>query len=387
MAQAAIADVVAPRERGRYQAYTTTTWAFASIVGPIIGGYVTDVLSWHWVFWINLPLGITALWLSNRALKLVPFRRRPAKIDYGGAAILVAGVTSWLLLLTWGGTEYPWFSPEIIGLFVAGVGLIVLLALYEQRQPDPLLPPRLFRNQVFVCGSLISFFASLGMFSCIFLLPLFFQLIRGADASGSGQMVMPYLAISTFTSYLAGMWMRRLGRARLPLLAGLISSAIGLFLLALIGPHSSLAVDILYSGIAGAGIGTVMPGSMVSVQNAAERRDVGVATATMLFLRSLGGAFGSTISGALISTSFSAALAGEGLSGKIDLGSMRGGSDAFANLPASARSIAESGLLQGFHNAFAVTGVLLCISIAIAWLMHDVPLRGVGEPMPGGAGH
>ena len=386
MAQAAIADVVAPRERGRYQAYTTSTWAFASIVGPIIGGYVTDVLSWHWVFWINLPLGLLAMWLSDRALKAVPFRRRPAKIDIVGSALLVASVVCWLLLMTWGGTEYAWFSTEIVSLFVSGVALILLLAWYERRAEDPVLPPRLFRNQVFVCGSAISFFAALGMFSCIFLLPLFFQLIRGTDASGSGQMVMPFLAISTGASYFAGMWMRRLGRARLPLIFGLATAAIGLGFLSLIGADSNLAAELLASTIAGIGIGTVMPGSLVSVQNAAERRDVGVATATMLFVRSLGGAFGSTLAGALISAGFSRGLAAQGLVGKIDLGSLRGGSDAFAGLPPGARAAAEQGLLQGFHNAFATAAVLLALAVGIAWLMHDVPLRSAGEVVPTG-GH
>jgi EmrB/QacA subfamily drug resistance transporter len=386
MAQAAIADVVAPRERGRYQAYTTTTWAFASVVGPIIGGYVTDVLSWHYVFWINLPLGVLAMWLSNRALKAVPFRRRPARIDYGGAVILVAGVVCWLLLLTWGGTEYPWLSAPILGLFVGGIGLIVLLALYERRVPDPLLPPRLFSNQVFVCGSVISFFAALGMFSCIFLLPLFFQLVRGTDASGSGQMVMPFLAISTVASYFAGMWMRRLGRARLPLVCGLASATVGLGCLALIGPDTNLAVEILFSGIAGVGIGTVMPGSLVSVQNAAERHDIGVATATMLFLRSLGGAFGSTLSGTLIAAGFSSGLAREGLVGKIDLGSLRAGSDAFVGLASGARAAAEVGLVEGFHYAFGVTALLLLVAVGVAWMMHDVPLRSAGEA-PSSVGH
>ena len=385
MAQAAIADVVSPRERGRYQAYTTTTWAFASVVGPIIGGYVTDVLSWHYVFWINLPLGLLAMWLSNRALKAVPFRRRPARIDYVGASLLTAGVVCWLLLLTWGGTEYPWLSAPILGLTLGGLALIIILAWWERRVPEPLLPPRLFSNQVFVCGSLISFFAALGMFSCIFLLPLFFQLIRGADAAGSGQMVMPFLAISTLASYLAGLWMRQLGRARTPLLWGLAASAVGLALLALIGNATSLAVDIFYSCVAGVGIGTVMPGSMVSVQNAAARQDIGVATATMLFLRSLGGAFGSTLSGALISAGFSNGLATQGLAGKIDLGSLRSGSEAFATLPAGARTAAEDGLLVGFHYAFGVAGLLLLAAVGIAWIMHDVPLRSAGEPS--GLGH
>lgn len=258
--------------------------------------------------------------------------------------------------------------------------LLVLLVVQERRFADALLPPRLFQNQVFVCGVGISFFASLGMFACIFMLPLFFQLVHGANAEQSGQLVVPFLVVSTATSYLTGAWMRRTGRARPSILVGLAMGIAGLVIMALAGVDTALWFELLFSSLAGAGIGMVMPASLVSVQNASERRDVGVATATMLFLRSLGGAFGSTLSGTLVTAGFERALRSLGLSRHIDLGSLRSSSDAFAGLPPGSRGIAKAGLVHGFSTAFLVTGLLTCIAFGIAWLMHDVRLRSAGEP-------
>ncbi len=387
MAQSAIADVVAPRERGRYQAYMTTTWGFASIAGPILGGYVTDHLSWRWVFWINLPITVAAFLLSDRALRMIPVRRRPVHIDWGGSLFLVAGITAWLLLLSWGGSEYAWLSWPILGLFTGGLALIWLLAWQERRSGDPLLPPRLFASRVFVCGIVLAFFASLGMFAGIFMLPLFFQLIHGADAEQSGQLVVPFLTISTVASYGTGVWTRRVGRTRLAILVGLVITAVGLGLMAGADGHTALWLTVLYSSLAGIGVGIVMPATLVSVQNAAERRDVGVATATMLFLRSMGGAFGSTMSGALVSMGFGGALATIGLEGRIDLGALRAGSDAFAGLPAGSRGVAEAGLQHGFSVAFAVAAGLMLVAVGVALVMPDVALRAAGEPTQGGIGH
>ncbi len=388
MAQAAIADVVAPRERGRYQGYMTGTWAFASIAGPIVGGYVTDYLSWRWVFWINLPITAAAFLLSDRALRAIPVRRRPVHIDGLGSLFLIAGITAWLMLLSWGGNEFPWLSWPIATLFALGVALILLLVWQERRSADPLLPPRLFDSRVFVCCLGLAFFASMSMFVGIFMLPLFFQLIHGADAEQSGQLVVPFLAISTLASYLTGLWTRRVGRTRGAIIFGLVLALLGLGLMATAGRDTWLGLDIIYSVLLGIGVGIVMPATLVSIQNASERRDVGVATATMLFLRSMGGAFGSTMSGALIALGFGGALASIGQAGRIDLGALRSGSDAFAGLPAGTRAIAEAGLQHGFVLAFAGSALLMIVALIVAFVMPDAKLRAAGEPAPhGGLGH
>src|SRR6185437_11732040 len=157
MAQAAIADVVSPRERGRYQGYMASTWGLASIAGPVIGGWVTDTLSWRWIFWINLPIALVAMLLCDRALRLLQPRGGKVRIDWAGAGLLTAAVSAWLLVLSWGGVEMPWTSTPILGLGVAGLVLMILLTFQERRFPDPLLPPRLFANSVFTRGVAIAF--------------------------------------------------------------------------------------------------------------------------------------------------------------------------------------------------------------------------------------
>ena len=265
--------------------------------------------------------------------------------------------------------------------------MMALLAWQERRFVDPLLPPRIFANQVFRCGVGVSFFASLGMFSSIFLLPLFFQLVRGVNAETSGYLVMPFLAVSTVSSFGAGMWLRRTGHARGSLLTGLALGVFGTAGFMLVNGDTPIWQDLIWTCIGGIGIGIVMPGTMISVQNAAERRDVGVATGTLLVLRALGGAVGSTISGVLIAAGFATGLATMGLQNRVDLGALRSGSDAFAGLPAGSRAAAEAGLLHGFHLAFATAAVLMAVAMVFAWIMRDVPLRSAPAAAPPTLGH
>lgn len=387
MAQAAIADVVAPRERGRYQGYMASTWGIASIAGPIVGGYVTQHLSWRYVFWINLPLGLAAMVLSNRALRALVVERREARIDYLGAALLVGGITSWLLVLSWGGIEFPWASAPVVGLGVLGLALIAALAVQERRAPDPLLPPRLFSNAVFVRGVILAFFASLGLFAATFLLPLYFQLVRGVEAGASGALVVPFLASSTVGAYIAGQLARRLGRTKGILLVGLSGAAIGFALVGTLDAASPGALPILYQLLLGTSIGLTLPSVLVLVQNAAERRDVGTATGSLLFLRSMGGAFGSTVGGALLTGHFAAGMAALGVQKRIDLGSLRGGSDALGDLSPALRAHAIEALAGGFHLAFLVCCGLMALAVAVALGLQDVRLRSAGEAEPAAIGH
>ena len=211
MSQATIADVVSPRERGRYQGYMAGAWAVASIFGPIIGGWVTDAASWRWIFWVNLPIGIGAYLLSSNALRMLHVQRRKTKIDQFGALLLAICTTSTLLVLSWGGVEFAWNSPEIIGLVVVTAVVIAVLIWQERRAAEPLMPPRLFGNKVFTRGVIIAVFNTGGMFGLTFLLPLYFQLTRGADASQSGSMIVPFLAATCVGAFGGGQLGRRRG--------------------------------------------------------------------------------------------------------------------------------------------------------------------------------
>ncbi len=373
MAQASIADVVAPRERGRYQGYMASMWGVSSIAGPTVGGWATDHLSWRWIFWVNLPIGLIAMVLCDRALRIVRRQPREVRIDYLGAALIVAGVTSLLLMLSWGGVELPWSSGPVILLGVGGVALLGALAWQERRAIDPVLPPRLFADKTFLCGVLIAFFTSLGLFGATFLLPLYFQLVLGFEAEQSGLLVMPFLAASVIGAYVGGQFARRIGRTKGLVVAGLIGTSLGFAGLALGASGGRLALVLAFSALLGLGTGVTMPAVLMQVQNAAERRDVGAATGSLLFLRSMGGAFGSTIVGSVLVAKFNAGLAAAGLPA-IDLGMLHGGAMTGGLVQARAA------LASGFQLALAVCFALMLVAVAIAAVMRDLPLRSGVAP-------
>jgi MFS family permease len=379
MSQAVIADVVAPRERGRYQGYMAGTWGVACVFGPILGGWMTDHLSWHWIFWINVPIGIAAMLLSNRALKLLKTRRVPARIDYLGAALLTGFITACLLVMSWGGVDYPWGSPEVLGTAALAVLLLGALILQERRAIDPLLPPRLFANSVFNSGVAIAFLSAGGLFGATFLLPLFFQLVRGADAATSGSMIVPFLATSTVGAFASGQLARRLGRAKMIVLGGLGGSILGFGLLATMDAQSSTLLALIYMSVVGFGIGICMPSSLVIVQNAAERRDVGAATGALLFLRSMGSALGSTLVGSLVAIGFARNLAAAGVTQEIDLGALREAGGAALHLDQATAAIARAALASSFQLAFAACAVLSTLAFLVCLAMRDLPLQSSGK--------
>ena len=385
MAQAAIADVVAPRERGRYQGYMASMWAVSSIAGPIVGGWVTDHLSWRWVFWANLPIGLIAMVLCSGALKLIRVQRRPGQIDWVGAGLVIAVVTAWLLLLSWGGTEFPWVSAPVIGAGVVGVGLFPLLVWHERRAPDPILPPRLFGNITFRRGVMIAFSASLGLFGATFLLPLYLQLVLGYDASSAGLLVVPYLASNVLGALLSGQAARRIGRTKWIITTGLGLCVAAFAGLAVMTSGAPLWLVLPCSFVLGVGTGMTMPTVLMQVQNGAERRDVGAATGSLLFLRSMGGAFGSTLVGALLVMQFGAGLHAAGVVGEVDLGALRGGSG-LAQLGALGLAGARRALSSGFQLGFGVCFLVLSGALIIALGMRDLPLRSAGE-LPKDMGH
>lgn len=371
MAQAVIADVVAPRERGRYQAYMAGTWASASVTGPIVGGWLTEHLTWHWIFWINLPICLFAFAVSARTLRMLRHIRRPARIDFLGAALLTLSVAGFLTLLSWigEGERGAWLAAP------GGITLAAVAAFIAQQRlaPDALLPPRLFAKSEVVCGIMIGALGSAAMLGATFLLPLFFQLARGAGEASSGAQLVPLLVVSTMGAFIGGQLARRLGRVKRIMMTGLSLSSIGFLILATADRTTPTGLILAEIAMIGLGIGVCMPNSAVVVQNACERRDIGAATGAMLLLRSLGSAVGSTLVGAVLSIGFAFQLAGTPLAGKIDLGTMHG-PHAIAIPPDAIASVADA-LAGGFHIAFIVLAVVTLCAVGVTALMKDLPLR------------
>jgi MFS family permease len=255
--------------------------------------------------------------------------------------------------------------------------------------PDAVLPPRLFAESIFSRGVFLAFVSATGLLGTTFLLPLFFQLIRGADASESGLLVMPYMISNVIGAYLGGQVMRRIGRTRMIILVGLAVTALGFAGLATIGRDTPSVVLLLAMVVVGCGIGVCMPTVLVTVQNAAPRQDVGTATGALLFLRSMGGAFGTTLVGAVLALRFGAQMQAAGIAG-VDFGALKEGG-ALAALGPAAQAAGQTALASGFRLAFAVLLVVFLIAVVIAFGLRDQPLRAtaasVAEEQPAALGH
>ena len=298
MAFTIIADVVSPRERGRYQGYFGATFALASIAGPLLGGVFTEQLSWRWIFYINVPIGIVALVVTSVVLKL-PFRRQAHDIDYFGAVLLIFGISATLLVTVWGGTQYAWSSPVILSLSVVAAVLIAVFIVWEHHASEPILPPSLFHIGVFRVTASVSFLLAMVMFGAIIYLPLYLQLVDGVSPTISGLLLVPLMLGLLATSIASGQVVSRTGRYKVFPIVGSLLMVLGMYLLSNLGLHTSHLVMSGYVIVLGAGMGMTMQIMVLATQNAVEGRLIGTATAAVTFFRSLGGAFGTSLFGAI----------------------------------------------------------------------------------------
>lgn len=374
LSQTVISEVVSPRERGRYQGLFTSAFAVSSVSGPLIGGGLTTALSWRWVFYVNLPLGALALTLILIGLR--PSRRAERHaIDYVGAALMACAATATLLLFTWAGSLFPWASLWTVGLGLAGVIFWALFLGQERRAAEPIINLALFRIRSFTIGVITTSLMAFAMMGTMVFIPLYFQLVLGFTPAAAGLLLLPQIAMMVISSILGGHLSSRLGRPKPFMIGGIALEALGLSGLALVAfINAPLPYFLGSMAILGMGMGIAMPNATVIVQNAVPRNTLGVATGTMSFIRSLGGALGVAVSAGVMSMHLNSNLADMNTS--LDLHAViEGGLNIIRTLsPALQLSIAEV-FRHSIAYSFLVSGVMMGTAVLLAMMLRGTEIR------------
>jgi EmrB/QacA subfamily drug resistance transporter len=367
LAMAIMAEVVSPRERGRYQGYFGAVFGASSVAGPLLGGFLTDQVSWRWVFYVNVPVGIVALLVTAFVLPTSPRHGNP-KVDYLGSAILTAAVTTTVLFTTWGGTEYAWGSAAIVGLGVASVALVALLIAVELAAEEPLVPVHLFRTRTFNVASSVSFIIGVAMFGAISFLPLFLQVVNGASATSSGLLLLPLMLGLLASSMVSGQVISRTGRYKVFPVAGCAAAAVAMFLMSTMGPGTTQRTVTMYMVLLGIGIGLTIQTLILAVQNAVSVGELGVATSSVSFFRSMGGSIGVALFGAIFNHLLVSRVGASAGGGRFTPGAVR-------QLPEAARTTFIAGFADALTTVFLYAAPLVLVAFALTWLLREVPLR------------
>jgi EmrB/QacA subfamily drug resistance transporter len=374
LAMAIVADVVPPRDRGRYQGLFGATFGAASVLGPLIGGFFTDHLTWHWVFYVNIPIGLFALVVTSAVLHNSASQIKP-KIDYVGSLVLTGAVAGLVLLTTWGGSEYAWGSPTILALGAAVLVLGATFVLIERRAVEPVIPLRLFRGRTFSLSSGMSFMIGFALFGVISYLPLFLQLAGGASATSSGLTMLPLMGGLLVASLGSGQVISKSGRYRWFPVAGTAIATVGMYLLSTMSATTPKVVTMGYMVVLGVGIGLVMQVLILAAQNASLRRDMGVTTSTVTFFRSVGGSVGIAVFGSIFNTQLASQLASRvpGAAGHLSGHALS--VQAIRALPEPARSGVIVSFAEALTHVFLYAVPFVVLAFAMSWLLRDVPLK------------
>jgi EmrB/QacA subfamily drug resistance transporter len=369
---AVVGDIFTPRERGRYQGYFGAVFGVSTVIGPLLGGWFVDNLSWRWIFYINIPIGAVAL-----SVIAVAFHARDEhvrhRIDYLGAAVLAGSLSAIVLFTSLGGTTYDWASPQIVALAVTGAALLAVFPFVETRASEPILPLELFRNRTFVVTSAVGFIVGLALFGAVTYLPLYLQVVRGLSPTRSGLTLTPLMAGLLVTSIVSGQLISRYGRYRVFPIAGTAIMSFGLWLLSHLAVDTPTWQTLVGMVVLGLGLGMVMQVLVLAVQNAVDYRLLGVATSGSTLFRQVGGSIGVAMFGAI----FANRLATE-LVDRLPQGAhipAVANPAVIAHLPPAIHEPYLQAFVAALQPIFLAAAVISVVAFALTWLLREVPLR------------
>jgi EmrB/QacA subfamily drug resistance transporter len=374
---AVVGDIIPPRERGKYQGYFGAVFGLSTIIGPLAGGFLVDNLSWRWIFYVNLPIGIVALSVIAVAFHTQAVKRKHA-VDYLGAALLAGQLTSVILFTSLGGTTWAWGSPQIIILIALSIVLLPLFIWVESRSEEPIMPLSLFRNRTFATTSAIGFIVGFALFGAVTYLPLYLQVTKGSSPTKSGLQLTALMAGLLITSIVSGQLISRRGRYRIFPIMGTALLVVGMFLLSRLGPSTATWVVELDSVVVGLGLGMTMQVLVLAVQNAVDPSVMGVATSGSTLFRQVGGSIGVALFGTIFANRLRVELAdrlplGTHVPQALNPAEIR-------QLPPAVHRAFEGGFAAALHPVFLTAAAISLVAFALTWLLRDEPLRTVVRP-------